>query len=174
MMRMYETERLRLRPWSQTDLRFLAGILGDRDVMEFSDTGVLDEQAQAAWLNRTIAGGTSSVLPGMLAIERKRDGQVIGYISLSALPDRVDAGDAEIGFRLARHAWSQGYASEAIERIIETAKDFEAIYRIVAIIDPNNHRSMHVLRNADLNYERDVMFRGYDHPDHLYVRVIKH
>ena len=172
MMRMYETERLRLRPWSQTDLRFLAAILGDRDVMEFSDTGVLAEQAQAAWLNRTMAGGTSSVLPGMLAIERKRDGQVIGYISLSAPPDRFDEGDAEIGFRLARHAWSQGYASEAIERIIETAKSLESICRIIAIVDPHNARSLHALRKAGLTYERDIMFEGYDYPDHLYVRAL--
>ncbi len=172
MMRMYETKRLRLRPWSQTDLRFLAAILGDRDVMEFSDTGVLDEQAQATWLNRTIAGGTSSVLPGMLAIECKHDGRVIGYISLSAPPDRVDAGDAEIGFRLARHAWSQGYASEAIEQIIEAAKSLESICRIIAIVDPHNVRSLHVLSKAGLAYERDIMFDGYDYPDHLYVRAL--
>ncbi len=174
MVRMYETERLRLRPWSQTDLRFLAAILGDRDVMEFSDTGVLDEQAQATWLSRMIAGGTSSVLPGTLAIERKQDGRVIGYFSLSANPERVDAGDAEIGFRLARHAWTQGYASEAIARIIEAAIDFEAINRIVAIVDPNNRRSIHVLRKADLVYVRDIMFDGYDYPDHVYVRETRY
>lgn len=172
MMRMYETERLRLRPWRRSDLRFLAALLGDRDVMAFSDTGVLDEQAQATWLNRTIAGGTSNVLPGTLAIERKRDGRVIGYISLSAPPDRVDAGDAEIGFRLARHAWSQGYASEAIERIIEAAKDLGSFDRIIAIVDPHNVRSLHVLRKAGLAYERDIMFDGYDYPDHFYVRAL--
>ncbi|MEL7117473.1 MAG: GNAT family N-acetyltransferase, partial [Pseudomonadota bacterium] len=49
---MFETSRLRLRPWRPEDRAGLDAILGDAEVMRFSDTGVLDPAAQAAWLER--------------------------------------------------------------------------------------------------------------------------
>lgn len=171
--RMIETRRLRLRHWRPQDRPFAAAILGDRDVMEFSETGALDDADRAAWFAKAIAEGPSGPLPGLLAMERKRDGRIIGYISLSSDLDRVDRGDAEVGFRLARQAWGQGYATEALNGIIEEARGNPANERIVAIVDPNNHRSVHVLRKAGMAYERDITFEGYDYPDHLYMRELR-
>ncbi len=171
--RIIETKRLRLRRWRPEDLPFVSAILGDVDVMEFSDSGVLDETGQAAWLKNATATGTSGSLPGTLAIERMRDENIVGFISLSSDMRRVDRGDAEIGFRLARHAWEQGYATEAAKRIIEAARGPTAIERIVAIVDLNNERSIHVLKKVGMIYERDALFDGYDYPDHFYVRDLK-
>lgn len=170
MARMIETQRLRLRHWRLEDRPFVAAILGDRDVMEFSETGALDKADQDVWLTTATAAGQSGPLPGMMAIERKRDEEIIGYISLSCDLNRVDRGDAEIGFRLAKHAWTRGYATEAAGGIIEAARGYPVIERIVAIVDPNNHPSVHVLKKAGMAFERDIAFDGYDYPDHLYVR----
>lgn len=95
---------------------------------------------------------------------------MIGYISLSHDVARTRAGEAEIGFRLARCAWDQGYATEAALGIIDTARTMSAAERIVAIIDPNNLRSMQVLKKIGMTYEREIVFEGYDYPDHLYAR----
>lgn len=173
MAHVIETQRLRMGRWRPEDRRFVAAILGDRDVMQFSETGALDEADQTAWLATATAAEKSESLPGVLTIERKRDEEIIGYVSLTRDPKRVQRGDAEIGFRLARHAWAQGYATEAAGGIIEAARGHPVIERIVAIVDPNNHRSVHVLKKAGMAFERDIAFEGYDYPDHLYVRELR-
>ncbi|WP_422034430.1 GNAT family N-acetyltransferase [Roseibium sp.] len=148
-------------------------ILGDPDVMQFSDRGVLGEKDQAAWLQNAIASNDQYSLPGFFAIERRQDRRIIGYISLSRDLTRVERGEAEIGFRLAKQAWGQGYASEAVAAMIETFAHLPATAKIVAIVDPHNLKSVKVLEKAGMAYCRDIMFPGYDYPDHLYVRDLK-
>ena len=44
--------------------------------------------------------------------------------------------------------------------------------RVVAIVDPNNRQSVRVLQKIGMTYERDVMFEGYDYPDHRFSLVL--
>jgi len=73
-------------------------------------------------------------------------------------------------FRLARAAWGYGYATEAIGGILNLASGLDGLTRIVAIVDPHNIRSVRVLEKIGMIYKSDVVFEGYDHPDHLYAR----
>ena len=43
------------------------------------------------------------------------------------------------------------------------------IPRLIAMIDPQNLPSIRVAEKAGLQYEKDVMFEGYTHPDQLYA-----
>ncbi|MEM6638186.1 MAG: GNAT family N-acetyltransferase [Pseudomonadota bacterium] len=152
------------------DLSFVPAILGDDVVMEFSEQGVFSTDDQKAWLLRILSEKTQDDLPGHLAVERKEDRFILGYVSLSHDPDRNSADDAELGFRLARYAWNQGYATEATRALIDAETIHGRTRRIVAIVDPNNHRSVRVLKKLEMAFERDILFEGYDHPDHLFVR----
>ena len=167
--RMIETDRLLLRRWQMADLPFVDTILGDRDVMEFSEKGVLGKEDQAAWLQGTRTTNDPGQGLGTFAIERKHDAKVIGYISLVSDLERVAEGEAEIGFRLAKTAWGQGYASEALLAMVQAASRGSEDLRIVAIVDPSNRASIHVLKKAGMTYHRDIFFAGYDHADHFYV-----
>jgi ribosomal-protein-alanine N-acetyltransferase len=40
--------------------------------------------------------------------------------------------------------------------------------RIIAMIDPDNVASVRVAEKIGMTLEREIMFRGYTHPDHLY------
>lgn len=166
---MIETQRLILRRWRLSDINFLSAILSDADVMEFSDRGPLDDQEVQAWLRNAIAVVPEQGVLGARAIELKHDGSVIGYVSLLNDRSRIDAGEAELGLRLAKRYWRQGYASEAADRLIEAAFDDPAIVRIVGIADPNNHRSVRLLERLGMVFEREIEFEGYDHPDRLYA-----
>lgn len=166
---MIDTARLILRPWRQEDRPFVAALLADPDVMQFSDNGVLSEEDQAAWLERAIAASVLNAIGCTLAIERRQDTQVLGYVSLSCDVKRVDPGDAEIGFRLAKPAWGYGYATEAALGIIRAARERNLSDRIVAIVDPHNERSLRVLRKAGFKYIKDVMFEGYDYADQVFA-----
>lgn len=166
---MIETRRLILRRWQLSDVNFLTAILSDADVMKFSDRGPLNQQELEAWLQNAITDIPKHGMLGLHAIELKGNGSVIGYISLFDDKVRVDAGDAELGLRLAKKYWRQGYASEAADKMIEAAFDDPAISRIVGIVDPTNHRSVCMLERLGMIYEREIEFEGYDHPDRLYA-----
>ncbi|MEM9716732.1 MAG: GNAT family N-acetyltransferase [Pseudomonadota bacterium] len=166
---MIRTERLTLRPWAARDLHALDPILGDAEVMRFSDHGVLGSKAQEDWLKEKINHATDRSGLGCHAIEERISGAVVGYISMTSNPNRVAGHEAEIGFRLRRSAWGQGYATEAAEAVIEAARTSKAIQRVVAIVDPNNAASVRVLRKLGMQFEREIMFEGYDYPDGVYV-----
>ena len=157
---MIETERLLLRPWRADDRPALAAILGDPVVMRFSDHGPLDEAAQAAWL-----------CEAMQAQERwaimAADTGPIGYVSLSDAAERVQPGDGELGMRLRRDVWGQGYAVEAARGVTRAKQGTFA--RLVAIVDPTNTRSVRLVKKLGFTFDRDIAFEGYNHPDHLFV-----
>lgn len=170
-----DTGRLVLRPWHPQDQVHLNTILGDPSVMEFSDRGVLGDAAQAAWLERAVSASVKDGLFGCRAIERKQDGRVIGYISLTSDPSRVKSGDAEIGFRLARHAWNKGYATEAARSLMEAARACRCTERVVAIVDPNNTRSLRVIAKLGMSRIAEFMLDGYEYPDDVYAReIVRH
>ncbi|MDX8355727.1 GNAT family N-acetyltransferase [Cognatiyoonia sp. IB215182] len=165
-----ETDRLRLRRWHTADLCNLQGIFGDPAVMEYSDKGVMSQQDQQDWLGRSCIAIYQDGLPGCLAIERKHDLAVIGYVGLSSDPSRVKPGDAEIGFRLARYAWNKGFATEAAIAILSTARENSKLKRFIAIVDPNNRRSVRVITKLGMKLIGGIMLDGYDYPDHIYGR----
>ena len=57
---------------------------------------------------------TSTPLLGYWAAETPDGGEFVGWFHLR--PDRIDAGEQEIGYRLRRAAWGQGYATEVRPR----------------------------------------------------------
>ena len=166
---MIQTNRLILRRWRAEDQADLHDILGDPEVMAFSDAGPLAPAAQIAWLEKACASGGEDLLSGPFAIARKTDGRVLGYVRLASNPERVQPGEAEIGFRLARHAWGQGYATEAASELIQRAHKVPAISRIVAIVDPHNARSLRALERLGMVQAGTIMFDGYDYPDAVYT-----
>lgn len=125
--------------------------------MAFSDAGPLSVAGIDAWLRRRMSP------KGQWAITQS--GAVIGYVALSAA--RVPEGTSELGFRLARSAWGHGYATEAVQAVLDAVHPTAG--RVSAIVDPANAASVRVLAKVGFGYARPIMFAGYDHPDHLYL-----
>ncbi|MGZ2260033.1 GNAT family N-acetyltransferase [Roseobacter sp. A03A-229] len=165
---MINTDRLALRPFCDDDLPRVKEILGDPKVMAFSGNGPLDHTACCEWLKRATQTTPDHGLPLMLAICLKSDDRLIGYVSLANDPHRVSEGEAELGFRLANDWWGRGIATEAGKGMVAHATCLPKTQRVVAIVDPNNQQSVRVLQKIGMTYERDVMFEGYDYPDHKF------
>ncbi|MEO0344324.1 MAG: GNAT family N-acetyltransferase [Pseudomonadota bacterium] len=157
------------RRWRIEDLPSLAAVLGDPDVMRFSDHGPLSQQEQKAWLAARVNDASKPNPLGSYAITDISTDTVLGYVSLNDDPNRIAPGEAEIGFRLAKAFWGNGFATEATIAMVEAANDFEDIHRIIAIVDPNNLTSARVLQKLGMQFEREIMFDCYDYPDHLYA-----
>ena len=70
------------------------------------------------------------------------------------MPPFLDAGtDPELGWRLSRSAWGQGYASEAARAARDDAFGRLGLARIISIIHPDNVRSERVA--FKLGFHRD-------------------
>jgi RimJ/RimL family protein N-acetyltransferase len=102
-----ETERLVLRRWREADREPFAGLRGPADAGFFPST--LTRAESDAFIDRIEAHGY-----GLWALEVRETGQFIGFTGLAPMQEDVPGADGtEIGWRLARHAWHHGYATEA-------------------------------------------------------------
>ena len=82
---------------------------------------------------------------GLWAIRDTDTGALAGFAGLSHplwWPDR--AGEVEVGWRLARHAWGKGFATRAGTAAIGEARMVLALDELVAYIHPENRRSLAV------------------------------
>ena len=162
-----ETERLVLRHFRMSDGEALHGVFGDAQVMHFGD-GVQTAQWVHDWLCRRLEDQQHSEI-GPWAVVEKASSETIGYCGLFAFPDVCGQPETEIGYRLARPYWGCGYATEAARAVRDYAFNTVGISRLIAMIDPHNVASIRVATKIGMRYEKDVMFEGYTHPDHVYA-----
>jgi len=107
-----ETERLVVRDYRESDRASFAAMNADRAVMEHYPA-VLDRAASDILFDKIVAKIAQDGI-GMWALERKADGAMIGFTGLQFVPIECPIqGEVEIGWRLARDCWGQGYAREA-------------------------------------------------------------
>jgi RimJ/RimL family protein N-acetyltransferase len=81
---------------------------------------------------------------------RKADGLMVGGATLQPLAG-VSGAEMEIGWRLRRDCWGQGYASEAASRIRDYAQEC-GISRLIAVAHPDNAASIAVMRRIGMHF----------------------
>lgn len=162
-----ETERLFLRHFHIGDAEAMNAVFCDTEVMRFGD-GVQTLQWVREWV-RTCSYTYEKWGFGPWAVGEKSSSNTIGYCGLFCFDDVLGKPEVEIGYRLARAHWGNGYATEAVCAVRDYAFEMLGLSRLIAMIDPGNVASVRVAEKAGLRYEQDVMFAGYDHPDRVYV-----
>ncbi len=118
-----ETERLLLRPWRVADAVVQHRLWSERDPR------VPPHRRPDAHGNPTVEALEEVIRThrpgplGLLAVERKGCGDVIGYCGLVE-GDQGDLGDREpeLAFELLRRAWGRGYATEAARAVLDRAR----------------------------------------------------
>jgi len=142
------TERLRLRSWTEADRPAFAALNADPVVMEHLPT-VLDRAGSDALMDwvRSVRAERGV---GLWAVERRADGVLLGWAGLNPMPDGTPgAGEWEVGWRLARHAWGHGYATEAATEGVRVAREL-GLPRVWSMTVPANVRSIAVMRRLGL------------------------
>lgn len=139
-----ETARLRLRGLREGDEPFLASLDSDPDVMRYIHNGPLSAQEAEHVARIQVMGARAGNEWGKWMIERRADGVAIGWIELGKLsgPKRDDL---QVGYELVRECWGQGYATEAVERVLRYAFEERGLDRVAAIARPGNTASIRVL-----------------------------
>lgn len=156
---MIETSRLLIRPWREADIVPFHAMSQDAEVMRFLGPLVSAADTRQVFVRMTERQAEHGFC--FWALERKADAAFIGFCGL--LPGKPPIeGEIEIGWRLARTAWGQGYAREAAEACLAWAFANLDVDSIAAITVPANIRSWGLMERIGMTC---VVGGDFDHPD---------
>jgi RimJ/RimL family protein N-acetyltransferase len=153
-----ETARLRLRRFVQADLDRLVELDADLEVMRYITYGVPTprERYELEILPRWLAFYDAAPPLGYWAAESKDSGEFIGWFHLR--PDRFDAGEQELGYRLKRSAWGRGHATEGGRALVAHGFECAGASKISARTLRANLGSRRVMEKCGLAYECDFVY----------------
>jgi RimJ/RimL family protein N-acetyltransferase len=154
------TPRLLLRPWHDEDVEPFHAMGQDPEVMRYLGPPLsLDDCRDAvARCNQTLLDQGSC----FWALERHADRAFIGFCGVKRGPAGTPIADElEIGWRLARSAWRQGYALEAARATLAWTWANTTAPRVVAITVPANAASRGLMDRLGMTRLADGYF---DHP----------
>jgi RimJ/RimL family protein N-acetyltransferase len=147
-----ETRRLTLRDWVDADAEPFAAINSDPRVMEFFSRP-LDRAESGAFLARNRADIAANGY-GLYAVEVKESGTSIGYVGLARPTFAAHFTPAvEIGWRLAREAWGQGYATEGARAVVDHAFGPLGLAALVSFTAEWNRPSRRVMEKIGMTHD---------------------
>jgi len=141
----FETERLTFRPVTLDDVDLLHDLNADPEVMHLINGG------QPTPREDVVEVVTASIGNRWLATETAT-GRPVGWFVLK--PDESQPGERELGYRLWRWAWGQGYATEGARALIAHAFTRLDVRRIWAETMAVNTASRRVMERSGLRYVR--------------------
>jgi RimJ/RimL family protein N-acetyltransferase len=144
-----QTDRLLMRRWRDSDREPFATLNADAETMRYFPN-TLDRAGSDALVDviesRFVLQGF-----GLWALEVIETGDFIGFTGLNPMPEGVPgAGGMEVGWRLARHAWHHGYATEAATAALGVAFDEVGLPEIWSMTAVLNEPSQAVMRRLGL------------------------
>jgi len=154
------SSRLVLRPFVPTDAPLVQELLSDAQIAE----GTLriphpyPDGAAAAWI-ATLAPKWEEGRFAAWALADTESDAVCGAISLRVTHAHRRA---EVGYWVARAAWGQGYATDAVRAIIAYGFDVLELHRIEGHCYSENPASARVMQRAGMRHEgrvRGAVFR---------------
>ena len=116
-----ETDRLWLRPWRVSEAVIQRELWTERDPRVPAHRRIdADGHPTVADIEEGIRAARPASI-GLLAVERKTAGDVIGYCGLVDSV-RGSEGEPELAYELLRRVWGQGYATEASWAVLDWAR----------------------------------------------------
>jgi len=116
-----ETDRLLLRPWRVSEAAIQRELWTERDPRVPAHRRIdADGHPTVADIEEWIRAARPSSV-GLLAVERKAAGDVIGYCGLVDSEPGSEQGP-ELAYELLRRVWGQGYATEASWAVLDWAR----------------------------------------------------
>lgn len=173
---MIETERLILRGWRQRDVSPFHDMGQDPEVMAFLGP-FYDWDGAVAVVERQ-----NALLADhghcFWALESKADGTFIGFCGLKpGVAGTPVEGQLEIGWRLARPYWGQGFAREAAQATLAWAWVNTAAPLVAAITVPANTKSWGLMERLGMtrfpgeDFDHPILAEGDPLRRHLVYRI---
>jgi RimJ/RimL family protein N-acetyltransferase len=171
-----QTARLRLRRWVKADREPFAALNADPLVMEYFPD--LLSRRQSDSLIESIESGFEQQGYGLWAVEVRATEAFIGFTGLNKPSLEAHFTPAvEVGWRLARAAWGEGYATEAALTSLAFGFEEVGLDQIVSFTSAENMRSRAVMerigmkRNPDDDFEHPGLPNAHPLSRHVLYRI---
>jgi RimJ/RimL family protein N-acetyltransferase len=173
------TGRLKLRQWRDADLEPFAALNADPEVMRYFPSTLTQEQSDefAGYVHDTIERQGW----GLWAVEVSDGPPFIGFVGLNRVTFEEHFTPAvEVGWRLARPFWGNGYATEAGVAALAFGFEHLDLGEIVSFTSTINEPSIRVMRRLGMRHDA---LGDFDHPRvaegsplrrHVLYRLAKH
>lgn len=152
----WETERLRLRPWREDDAAALYRYASDPAIGPAAGWAVHTSEAESLEILRAVLMNDAT-----WALTLKGSDAPVG--SIGVFPTRYSAGDGEpeIGYWLARPLWGRGYMPEVVRGLITLC--FEAgAHTVWCGHFPENDKSRRVIEKCGFTFRAEEPYTGSD------------
>ena len=139
----YQTDRIMLRPWRESDAKALFKYASDPELGPRAGWPPHKSVEESLMVIRTLFCGE-----GMWAVVWKETGEPIGcvgYLPSSSSNLKIETDQAEVGYWIARPYWGKGICTEALALVIEhcfNAKGFSTLWGTYFPSNPASGRVM--------------------------------
>lgn len=173
----FSTERLALRMWSDRHREPFAALNSDPDVMRYFPALLTAEQSNTAidlWRQQFAERGWSN-----WAVELIDTGEFIGFIGLSVPRRQLSfCPCVEVGWRLKRAAWGNGYATEGARGALRIGFEQLGLEEVVSFTALVNLPSIKVMErlgmtNSDANFEHPAVPEGDPLRTHCLYKITR-
>ena len=149
---MFETSRLTLRCLDLDDAAFFLRLVNEPSfIQNIADKGVRTLDDAREHLQKGPMASYARHGHGLWMVQLKDSGTPIGICGLIKR-DVLD--DIDVGYALLPEYCANGYASEAAAACLAHARDVLGLRRVVAVVNPDNTRSLRLLEKLGFRYER--------------------
>jgi RimJ/RimL family protein N-acetyltransferase len=169
------TKRLLMRRWQDADRAPFAMMNADPEVTRYF-RGTLDRAASDQLVDRIEARFDEQGF-GLWALELADTAEFIGFTGLNPMPGGVPGeGGMEVGWRLARSAWHQGYATEAAAAALDVAFTGAGLPELWSMTPVLNEPSQAVMRRLGMTrhsyFEHPRIEPGHPLRPHVVYRLV--
>ncbi len=145
------TERLVIRPLAPDDVDNIYARRNDPEVAKLQDWEYPYPREKAERLVASIVDlGEPANEEWWMAMICLPDGEVVGDLALHL---GWEGRTAEVGYSLDLEQWGNGYATEALARLVDYLFDDLGVTRVFGMLDPANPASARVLERTGFLYE---------------------
>src|SRR5690625_1884243 len=177
-MKYIKTKRLILRDWKESDIPEFIALNMDKDVRRYFPNTATPEESREFILNAQRDIDARGF--GLFAVERRDTKEFIGFtgiqvweedgpLKLHFLPS------IEIGWRLAKRHWNQGFATEAARGVVKFAEHNTDIREIYAYTASINYPSINIMLKLGMNkvytFEHPSIIDGHSLKTHVVYKM---
>ena len=153
-----ESERLYLTEYTNDDVQLLFQLNSDPEVLKYIGPPWTKIENAKKRIIEIIDYYSKNPGLGVWAAYEKNSNEYIGFFELAHL-DKTE--EIEVGYRLHKKYWGQGYATEMSKVLIDYGFNKLGLDQIVGITHPENFASQNVLLKCGLRYVKDAVFYGF-------------
>ena len=174
---MLQSDRLILRQWTEEDFSPFAKICADKDVMHFFPKTLTEQESHD--MARKVQSLIDSRGWGFWAVEIPNEAKFIGCVGLNVPKESMPfAKNVEIGWRLAKDFWGNGYATEAAKEVLRYAFVELNLNEVISFAPLGNKASQHIMMKIGMsdtgnNFNHPELDASHPQSEHVLYKINK-